>query len=185
MATPEEMAASMIANLPEKTGKSLADWIGVVRSSGLAKHGEIVKFLKSEHGMTHGYANLVSHEARRAGKPETTPDDLVANQYAGAKAELRLILDRILEIVGEFGNDVEIAPKKANVSLRRSKQFALVQPSTRTRVDLGINLKGREPEGRLVPAGSLGMVTHKVALGDPSDVDDDVVGWLRDAYDGA
>ena len=60
-ASPEEMAASMIANFKEKTGKTLPQWLKITAKCGLSKHGQIVKFLKSEHGMTHGFANLVAH----------------------------------------------------------------------------------------------------------------------------
>ncbi|MCA9970305.1 MAG: DUF4287 domain-containing protein [Anaerolineales bacterium] len=186
MATPEEMAQSMINNLPEKTGKPLGEWLNIVRASGLGKHGEIVKFLKSEHGMTHGYANLVSAEFRQSGAAHA--DDvgaLVAAQYAGKKADLRPIYDAIVQAVQEFGGDVEIAPKKSYVSLRRSKQFGLVQPSTATRVDLGLNLDAPATE-RLEPSGSFNsMVSHRVRLTSADDVDAEVVGWLRAAYEAA
>ena len=83
----------------------------------------------------------------------------------------------------KFGKDVEFAPKKAYVSLRRSKQFALVQPSTKTRVDLGIKLKDVRPAGRLEKSGSFNtMVSHRVRLEKPADVDKEVKAWLKQAY---
>lgn len=176
--------ATMIANLEEKTGKSLDAWVGVARASGVEKHGELVKHLKAKHGLTHGYANLVALYSRGYG--EESGEDLVAAQYAGAKAGLRPIYEAVVAAVREFGSDVEIAPKKGSVSLRRSKQFALVQPSTKTRVDLGIQLKGVEPQGRLEASGSFSaMVGHRIRLESAADVDDEVVGWLRRAYDAA
>ena len=187
MATPEEMAASMIANLQEKTGKALPEWLDIVRASGLEKHGEIVKHLKTEHGVTHGFANLIAHEWKSAasgGAPGG--DDLVAAQYAGDKAGLRPIHDAVVALVNGFGPDVELAPKKAYVSLRRKKQFALIQPSTKTRVDLGVNLKGKEAEGRLESSGSFNaMVSHRIRLAGVEDVDQEVARWLREAYDAA
>ncbi len=176
--------ATMIANLKEKTGKSLEAWVGVARASGLEKHGELVKHLKAEHGLTHGYANLVALYARGYG--EESGEDLVAAQYAGAKAGLRPIYEAVVAAVRELGSEVEIAPKKGSVSLRRSKQFALVQPSTKTRVDLGIQLKGVEPQGRLEASGSFSaMVSHRIRLESAADVDDEVIAWLRRAYDAA
>jgi hypothetical protein len=184
--TPDEMAASMFANLPGATGKDLAEWIALVRASGLAKHGEIVKHLKAEHGVTHGYANLIAHQARAADTGGAPDDDPVAAQYDGAKAALRPIYDRVVAAVGEFGDDVELAPKKAYVSLRRSKQFALVQPSTKTRVDIGINLKGSPPSDRLEASGSFNaMVSHRVRVTSPDEIDEELLGWLRAAYDSA
>ena len=76
-----------------------------------------------------------------------------------------------------------MAPKKTYVSLRRKKQFALIQPSTKTRVDLGINLKGKNPGGRLEASGSFNaMVSHRVRLESPGDVNAEVVGWLKEAF---
>jgi predicted transport protein len=176
--------ATMIANLEEKTGRSLDAWIGAARASGIGKHGELVKHLKAEHGLTHGYANLVALYSRGYG--EESGEDLVAAQYAGDKAGLRPIYEAVVAAVRAFGDDVEIAPKKGSVSLRRSKQFALVQPSTKTRVDLGIQLKGVEPQGRLEASGSFSaMVSHRIRLESAADVDDEVIGWLRRAYDAA
>jgi Domain of unknown function (DUF5655)/Domain of unknown function (DUF4287) len=180
----DDATKSMVRNLEEKTGKGFDDWLATARAAGLEKHGELVKHLKADHGLTHGYANLVALFARGYG--EESGADLVAAQYAGAKAGLRAIHDEVVATVRSFGDDVEIAPKKTSVSLRRSKQFALLQPSTKTRVDLGIQLKGVPPEGRLEPSGPFGsMCSHRVRLESPDDVDAEVVAWLRRAYDAA
>lgn len=183
--SPEAMAASMIANMKANTGKSLDDWLKISRASKLAEHGEIVKLLKSEHGLGHGFANLVAHKtlASDAGSAESA-DDLVEAQYAGDKASLRPIYEAIMQAVAAFGADVEAAPKKAYVSLRRSKQFAILQPSTKTRLDVGLNLKGREPTARLEASGSFNsMVSHRVRVEHVGQVDKELLGWLRDAYD--
>lgn len=180
--SPEEMAATMIANMPEKTGKPLEDWVAIVANSGLQKHGEIVKMLKTDHAMTHGFANLVAHTFKNAGAD--AEEDPVAAMYSGPKEGLRSIHDALATAVAGFGSDVEFAPKKGYVSLRRKKQFALIQPSTKTRVDLGLNLKGAEPVGKLEAAGSWnGMVSHRVRLSSVEDVDADVLGWMKAAYD--
>jgi hypothetical protein len=177
--------ASMIQNLEAKTGRSMAEWVALARGSGKPKHGEIVAFLKSEHGIGHGYANLVAHEALQpADGPAPAGDDLVGAQYGGAKAALRPVYDALVSEVAKFGGDVEISPKKTYVSLRRSKQFGLIQPSTADRVDVGINLKGVEAGGRLEASGSFNsMVSHRVRVRGASDVDAELVGWLRRAYD--
>ena len=183
MATPEEQLQSMLRNLEEKTGNTMQHWLGVVTASGLDKHGAIVKMLKSEHEMTHGYANLVSHEARSSAAGHAGEGDLVAAQYTG-KEGLRPIFERISEVVQGFGNDVELSPKKAYVSRRRAKQFGFVQPSTKTRVDVGIQLKGVEPTARLEASGSFnGMVSHRVRVAEAGEVDEELIGWLKDAYD--
>ena len=128
----------------------------------------------------------MAHEALQSAAGHAAPeDDLVAAQYAG-KEELRPIYDAIAKAVQGFGSDVELAPKKAYVSLRRAKQFGLVQPSTKTRVDVGIQLKGVAPGKRLEKSGSFNaMVSHRVRLSEAGEVDNELVGWLKDAYDAA
>lgn len=186
MATPQEMEASMVANMAAKTGKSLEQWIALAKKSGETTHGKIVAHLKAEHELGHGYANLVAHRFLTPAGSEPQGDDLVEALYAGKKAALRPIHDALMKLAQALGKDVEIAPKKTYVSLRAAKQFALVQPSTATRVDLGLNLKGVEPTARLEASGSFSaMCTHRVRLESAKDVDAEVKGWLKQAYESA
>jgi hypothetical protein len=184
-ASPDDAVASMIANLQAKTGKSLEHWIALAVQSKAAKHGEIVKVLKEKHGLGHGYANLVAQRTLEAaaGGPASS-DDLVAAQYAGAKAALKPIHDALIAAAKKLGADVEIAPKKTSVSLRRSKQFALIEPATNTRVDLGLKLEGVPVGGRLEKYPST-MCTHRVRLESKAQVDAEVLGWLKQAYEAA
>ena len=184
--SPEQMAEKMIANLKEKTGKTLEQWIAVAKKSKLSKHGEIVKHLKADHGMTHGFANLVAHKTLKsdAGSVNNAAD-LVDAQYSGGKAALKPIYDALIKAAKRCGS-MEVAPKKAYVSLRRSKQFAIIQPSTKTRVDLGLNLKGEAAKGRLEKSGSFNaMVSHRVRLEKAADVDKEVQAWLKKAWSDA
>lgn len=180
--------ATMIANFKEKTGKTLDDWLKVAGKMGLKKHGEIVATLKKDHAMTHGFANMVAmkHLKSDAGSLAEGGADLVAEQYAGEKSALRPLYDALLKAVTKFGPDVEAAPKKAYVSLRRKKQFAILQPSTKSRLDVGINLKDTGAKGRLEASGSFNaMVTHRVRVEKPADIDKELIGWLKAAYDAA
>jgi len=174
--SPEDQLATMLANIPEKTGKPLADWIGIIQKSGLEKHGAILKLLKEEHGISHGFANLIASKSRETGEEV----DLVAAQYAGPKEALRPLYEEIVAFAKGLGDDVEIAPKKASVSLRRKKQFALITPATKTRIDLGVALKGDEPAGRLEAYNA--MCSHCVRLESGVDFDDEVKNWVREAY---
>lgn len=180
----DQATKTMIANLEKNTGKPLAEWVAVVRASGLSKHGEVVKFLKTEHGFTHGFANLVAHEAKgsaAASLAETT--DLVAEQYKG-KENLRPLYDLLIAEINKFGKDVEAAPKKAYVSLRRGKQFAILQPSAKTRLDIGLNLKDVEPQGKLEAAGNWNsMCSHRIRITEIKEADAEVIKWLKMAYE--
>ncbi len=185
--SPEEMKAAMIAGLKEKTGKDLKEWLAIIRAAGVGKHKEMMVLLKSEHGLTHGFANMIALQALGTDSQTATDDEsLIDVQYTGAKAALRPIYDAVLAAVRRFGEDVEASPKKAYVSLRRKKQFAIVQPSTSTRVDVGLVLKGVEPDERLEAAGTFNaMMTHRVRLTKSADLDKTLVAWLKKAYDQA
>ncbi|MCI0655557.1 MAG: DUF4287 domain-containing protein [Acidobacteria bacterium] len=185
--TPEAAEASMIRNLEEKTGRKWSDWLELAMKSGRPKHGELVKFLKEEHGLGHGYANLVAlRSSQGAQGSSASPEDLVGAQYAGPKAALRPLYETLMTRIRKFGTDVEVSPKKGYVSLRRSKQFALIQPSTATRLDVGINLKGTPPTERLEVSGSFNaMVTHRVRVSRAEDLDEELERWLRKAYESA
>lgn len=184
--SPEEQLATMIANMKANTGKTLEEWVAIAKKSKLEKHGEIVSMLKVDHDLGHGFANLVAHKARGSLENNTPSGDPAKGQYDGPKAALKPIFDRLVDAIMKFGSDIEMAPKKGYVSLRRSKQFASIHPSTATRVDLGIKLAGVAPKGRLEAAGSWnGMVTHRVRLEKVGDVDAELKAWLKQAYDAA
>ncbi len=176
------MAAAMVANLGEKTGKNIAEWKAILSKTGLEKHGEMVKFLKSEYSIGHGFANLIVHEFRSEGSE--APTDPIAAIYSGKKEHLRPVHDKILAAIKKFGKDVELAPKKTYVSLRRSKQFATVGPGTNTAIDIGVNLKDVAASPRLKEVKG-GMCSHKVRISDAGECDDELLGWLKRAYEGA
>lgn len=184
-ATPDDAIASMIANYEKNTGKPFEAWLALMKKANLGKHGEIVKRLKDEHGMGHGYANLVATHVLQ-GNTTSTGEYPVDAQYAGKKAALRPLYDKLAAAVARFGNDVELTPKKTYVSLRRAKQFGLIQPSTADRLDIGINLKSVAPKGRLEASGSFNaMVTHRVRVTVAKEIDAELIGWLKAAYDAA
>jgi predicted transport protein len=179
----DKATQTMIENLFKNTGKTLEQWIEVVNSENLQKHGEILKFLKEKHQFTHGFANLVAHKAKGtdAGSAQNT-NDLITLQYSG-KENLKPVYDKLVQVVVTFGNDIEIAPKNNYVSLRRKKQFAILQPATKTRFEIGIILKGQEPAGKLESIkASNAMCSHKINVTSIEDIDQEVVDWIRMAY---
>ena len=170
---------TMINNMPEKTGKSLEEWTVILRAKAFAKHGEAVKFLKQEHNVTHGFANTIVTLSK---ENNDTSEDLVANQYKG-KEQLLPIYNKLIQIVSGFGDDVKITPKKTSVSLIRKKQFSLIKPATKTRIDLGLKLKDKPTTERLGNSGPFGtMCTHRVQLTEIAQIDEELITWLKEAY---
>jgi predicted transport protein len=165
-------------SLLDKTGKTLDEWKLLLSQQAFSKHGEYMIFLKKEHGITHGFANFITLKFREA-------DDLVANQYKG-KENLKLIFDKLQAAITNLGADVEIAPKKSAVSMRVKRQFALIQPSTKKRIDLGLKLNDTPHGERLETSGPFGtMCTHRLQLTDLEQVDDELITWIKEAYEQA
>lgn len=187
MATDDQALSTQLRNIEEQTGKSLDQLVESGLATGQEKHTALRKFFQDEYSLTYGNANALAILTRdkmkgAAGKEENFLD----TQYSGKKAGLRPIYEALAAAVEQFGDDVELAHKRTYVSLRRNKQFGLIQPSTATRVDVGLNLAGVEPTDRLEASGSFNsMVSHRVRLSSPDDVDDALIGWLRQAYDAA
>jgi len=183
MSSVDEQIANQVANIERSTGRSLADWIDIIRASGLEKHGQQLAMLKAEHGLGHGNANLLAikfREAAAGGAPAA--DDLIDSQYTGRAAHLRPAYEAVVAAVRDFGDDVELAPKKSYVSLRRRKQFAQVGPAA-GQLEVGLNLPDTPVTGRLRPAS--GMATRRVRIDDTAGLDAELLAWLREAYDRA
>lgn len=111
-----------------------------------------------------------------------TPNKLVENQYS-KKENLIPIYKILLTFVKSLGEDVVVAPKKTSVSIIRKRQFALIKPATKTRIDLGLKLTDKPTSDRLGNSGLFGtMCTHRVQLTDVSQIDGELKEWLKEAY---
>jgi hypothetical protein len=174
---------SQIRNIETTYGKPLDYWFAVIDASGLTKHNEVVAMLKGDHGLAHGAAHRVSLLARqRDHAGVAAPPDPADALYAGAKAGLRPLHDALLSEILALGA-FDIAPKKGYLSLRRRKQFAMVQPSTASRIDLGLILSATPATDRLESAARFNpLFTHRVRITAVTDLDDELRGWLATAY---
>lgn len=178
----EKALQTMIDNMPEKTGKSLKEWKAILYTKSFSKHSEAVNFLKSQYQVTHGFANTIVALSK---EESNTQNDLVESQYKG-KENLLPIYQALLEVVKAFGEEVTITPKKGSVSIIRKKQFALIKPATKTRIDLGLKLKDVPTKGRLEGSGPFGsMCTHRVQLSAKEEIDTELIAWLKTAYEQA
>ena len=191
MATVEEGLKSQVRNIETKYGRPISSWADLIRASGKTKHNDVVALLKSKYGMTHGSAHrvaLIVRESMGGGSELANVDpgaDPADRLYAGKKSAVRPIHNRLIAGIQSLGDDIEIAPKKGYLSLRRKKQFAMIQPAA-TRVDVAIILKGEPTTPRLESAATFNaLFTHRVRVGSVEEVDRQLVGWLRRAYDQA
>lgn len=176
----DQALQTMIDNMPEKTGKSLKEWKEVLKEHAFEKHSEGVKFLKTKHQVTHGFANTIVTLFRAE---DYSTEDLVEAQYTG-KENLKPIYDKLIAFVETLGSDVTITPKKGSVSVIRKRQFVLIKPATKSRIDLGFKLKDKPTTDRLGASGPFGtMCTHRVQLTSAEEVDAELKEWIVEAYE--
>lgn len=135
-------------------------------------------------GLGYGDANALAHAAKanKAGTP--AGDDPMAAIYAVKKEHLRSIHDALIATITPWG-EFEQAPKKGYVALRRQKQFAMLGPKNANASELGINLKDEISSSRVIAQKSGGMCQYAVSLTIADDVDEEIVGVLRQSFDAA
>lgn len=185
----DKALATQLANIQAKTGQSLAALSAALTDSGLSKHGELRAWAMEQFSLGYGDANTLVHVAKQsagAGPSDgKSDDDLLGQIYSGKKAPLRALHERIVSAISTFGT-FEIAPKKAYVSLRRKKQFAMVGPATQTAIEIGINLHSALPaNARVKVLPPKGMCQYTVRLSTAQEVDAELLDWLRQAFDAA
>ncbi len=181
----EKSISTMIENLKEKTGHTLEEWEKIISKQALVKHGEIVKFLKENHQVTHGYASEIALKVLASDADSSNDtDQLIENQYKG-KEHLKPFYEKLIVEIQKFGSTFEIAPKKTYVSLKRKKQFIILNPASKARFEIGFNLKGIEPKGKLEAEKPNGICSHKINLSDMKEIDKEVIDWIRLAFDNA
>jgi hypothetical protein len=188
-----QMTRDWIASLPAKTGRSLEEWIALVKKQGPPTEKERREWLKKEHG--HG-TNSAWWIAERADGKGTETDDpeaylraaegYVEAMFEGGKAGLRPIYDALLDLGLSTGKDVKACPCQTIVPLYRHHVFAQIKPTTRTRIDFGLALKDTKATGKLIDTGGFAKkdrITHRFAISSLDDIDAEVMRWLKKAYD--
>lgn len=182
MAEPRDM----IESIEGLTGRSADAWIEALRAAGLgeASHADRRAWLMEE-GVNFNHTGAILWWMKNGDAIRAGGDELIDRQYAGGKAALRPVYERVAPLIMGLGDDVVRGLRGTYVSFARPKQFAIVQPSTRTRVDVGLRLPGVAAAQRVLEAGSFGSgsITHRVALAAPDDADAELEVWLRAAYD--
>lgn len=186
------MAQKVLAGLKQKTGRSLEEWILLVRQKGPQDEKQRREWLKSKHGLGTNYASWIAEQSfgkGNDGNPDSylqSADRYVEEMFAGGKAALRPIYDELLKLGRSLGSDVKACPCQTMVPLYRNHVFAQIKPSTRDRVDLGLALKDSKVPKRLIDTGGFAKkdrITHRIEIGSLKDINDEVKRWLTKAYD--
>jgi len=187
------MTQRWVADLPEKTGKSLDQWIALVKKSGPSTEKERREWLKTQHKLGTNYAAAIAERAGGKGSELEDPaayleaaEKYVEQMFGGPKAALRPIYFELLQLSLKLGKDVKACPCRTIVPLYRNHVFAQIKPATRTRIDFGFALGGLRAAGRLIDTGGYAKkdrITHRIPITSIEDIDDEVKRWLKAAYD--
>ncbi len=181
------MEEANLARLKDRTGRPLEEWIRVVKKTGPATEKERILWLKQAHGITTNYALWIAKRADGAGAADDyDPDAMVEEMFAGKKAALRPIFNRVLAMAFDLGKDVRVSPCKTIVPFYRKHVFAQVKPTTATRVDIGFAFKDMKPSGKLISTGGFekgDRITHRIPVASMEDIDKEVGKWLKHAYE--
>ena len=190
-----EMVQKWVTELKEKTGRTLEEWIALVKNEGPKDEKSRRAWLKTKHKMGTNSAWWIAERADGKGGEEDTPEAYlktavvyVEEQYAGPKEKLRPIFEELLKIGKSLGDDAKACPCKTIVPLYRDHVFAQIKPTTNSRIDLGFALahyKGKLPK-RLIDTGGLAKkdrITHRIELSSTQQIDAEVKKWLETAYE--
>jgi hypothetical protein len=190
------MVQKWIAELKEKTGRTLDEWIALVRKSGPDEEAACRTWLKEKHGFGTNSAWWIAERALATDDKGINEDDpesylkaaevYVESMYAGPKAGLRPIYDELLKLGLGIGSDAKACPCKTIVPLYRNHVFAEIKPTTRTRIDLGFALRDTPVTGRLIDTGGFqkkNRISHRIPITSLADIDAEVKRWLKTAYD--
>jgi hypothetical protein len=182
-----------IATVTEKSGRSLDEWLVLVRKSGPKTEKERREWLKSAHGLGTNSAARIAEHAEGKGSEMTSPaaylaaaEQSVEKMYSGKKAALRPLYDQLLKLGLGVGKDVKACPCETIVPLYRHHVFAQIKPTTQTRIDMGFALGARKAEGRLIDTGGYAKkdrITHRIPIESAKDIDAEVKKWLKVAYE--
>jgi hypothetical protein len=174
-------------NIQVKTGKTPEDFRMLAAQKGFTQYREIVDWLKAEFGLGQGHANAIAQLLVNADKITAAPEDKLAAHFTGDKIRWRAAYTALAETINQFGPDVSLSPNRSYINVQRGgKKIAILQISSAARIDIGIKLKDAAPTPRLEDAGSWNsMITHRVRISDPEQIDAEVLDWLRRAYDAA
>ena len=184
MTDPQTALANQLRNIEAKTGKTFAQLRRLIADTGLTKVGEQRTMLMQTFGLGYGDANTLALQAKEAAAPASAEGDPLDAIYAGPKAALRALHERLVAEIDTLGA-YEKAPKKTYISLRRKKQFAMLGPATREQLELGLNAKSLPATARLKALQPGGMCQYAVRLSGVNEIDAELMAWVRAAFDAA
>jgi hypothetical protein len=187
------MVQKWIADLPQKTGRSLDEWIAFVKKSGPPTEKERREWLKNAHQLGSNSASWIAERADGKGTEEDSPEAYleaaekwVEAMFTGPRAALRPVYDQLLNVALAPGKDVKACPGKTAVAIYRNHVIAQIKVATNSRIDFGLALGNMKTPKRLIDTGGYekkDRITRRIEVKLKADIDEDLKKWLKKAYE--
>lgn len=174
-----------VANLKERTGRSLEEWVQVVLESGIDPRDlkAVRRWLKDEHGAkVNTRWHVADAAAKAAGWKRPSVEAFIDQQFAGSKAGMRPLFDRLRAVIEDLGDDVAVQGRGGYTPFVRARQFVAVA-TTRSRLDVGLRYTTPPQSALLLPSKGPGMGNYKLTLESPDQLTDEVEELLKVAYE--
>jgi hypothetical protein len=188
-----KMAMNVIASMKDKTGRSLDEWVELVKKKAPADEKGRMTWLKEKHDLGTNYAGWITEVSFGRGMDMIDPELYLAaaekyvdEMYAGKKEHLRPVYDALLKLGLNVAGDIKASPCQTMVPFYRNHVIAQIKPTTNSRIDMGFALKDMKPTGRLIDTGGFAKkdrITHRIEITSLDDIKDDIVKWLKKAYE--
>jgi predicted transport protein len=178
---------TQLNNIQKKTGKTIDEIRLLISESGFQKHAEIRQMFIDRFGLGFGDATMLVHFAQQsdgqsaAEAAQASPQQILEGIYTGTKTSLRPLHEAVMNEISKLG-EFSIAPKKTYLSLRRKRQFAMIGPGSKNRLEIGLNMKGIPPSERLLEQPAGGMCQYKIFLSSENEIDEELIGFIKTAY---
>ena len=187
------MTQKWLGELKQKSGRSLEEWLKLIKKEGPQDEKERRNWLRDQYGQNTMTATWLAERSVGKGAEMEDPDLYlesaerdVDKMFAGGKAHLRRVYDALLKVGLKTGKEAKACPCTTIVPLYRKHVFAQIKPATQTRIDMGFALGDMKPTGRLIDTGGFvkkDRITHRIPIASLDDIDDEVKHWLKVAYD--
>jgi hypothetical protein len=182
--TPAEMFEAIARNLTRNTGKTLEQWIEIVRKKGPKDRSEQVDWLKTKFNLGNGQARTIT-KMMNEGLADYDESDLMKGHFNGGKDYQKPVYDKLVASLKKWGAH-KIAVNKTYLSFIHNHQFAIVK-TTKDGMVIGVPEAGVKAarNKEFIRAGNLGSVkiTHKIVVQDVNDLSDGVMKVLKASYD--
>lgn len=148
------------------TGKTVTDWMDVIRLSRWSKRNEILEGLKKNHKLGHMHAQFLAGMFLNNGNPVYVDSSTLMEAHFAKAPHMRPLVDELIKTLLAHFKEARLIPKKTYLSFTDVREFAavIIKPNE---VRLGLDL-GSEPMAgvlrKAVLAGPMPRFTHMLVL---------------------